>query len=457
MVAGTRAGNLGADTRESVMSVANPARTTPWHPRQWAIRTAPHSVRVYYLCIEAVAVAVLVLAWNPAVSRAEWALLGTLTLLAVGETELAKRVERARKHLTDVVHIDLTSVWVLPGAFLLPVQLTAVLVGVIYGHLWARIYGPTRVRELYRVVFGTTAVFAAAVAGNRLRGALTADVHGGAPSWAYEFAGVVIGAVGMFAVNLVAIVVALKIRQPRRPIRNLLGGWRENSVEVATLCLGMFTTVAASASLPLMVFMLVPVLVLHRGVLMQQLEDRARTEPKTGLLNFATWHDHVEQEVSRALRQSSSFGVLMVDLDHFKDVNDTFGHVAGDDVLRAVATVLRTETRVYDSVGRFGGEEFVVLMPDSPKGSVLAAAERIRSRVAELRVSARRGEMADLDGVTVPPVVTGLSASVGVAIYPDGGTDVPQVLRSADAAVYQAKRQGRNRVMMLDGTGPEPP
>jgi diguanylate cyclase (GGDEF)-like protein len=411
---------------------------------------------MYYLCIEAVAVAALILFWSSRVSRADWVVLGALIVLAVAETELAKRVERARKHLTDVVHIDLTSVWVLPGALLLPVQLTAVLVAATYGHLWARIYGPTRVRELYRVVFGATAVFLAAVVGNRVSGLLAGDVPTAVPTSGHDVAGIVLGAAGMFAVNLAAIVAALKIRQPRRPIQELLGGWRGNSVEGATLCLGMFTTVAARGALPLVVLMLVPVLVLHRGVLMQQLEDRARTEPKTGLLNSATWHEHVEREVARALRQSSSFGVLMVDLDHFKEVNDTYGHVAGDEVLKAVATVLRTETRSYDSVGRFGGEEFVVLMPESPRESVLAAAERIRNRVAELRVSTRREDNAEADGAALP-TVAGLSASVGVAIYPEGGTNVQRVLRSADAAVYLAKRQGRNRVVTLEAREPELP
>jgi diguanylate cyclase (GGDEF)-like protein len=443
-------GNVITGIRESVMIVANRASAAPWHPAQWAIWTAPRPVRLYYLVIEAAAVVLMVVIWSPSVSRGDWAVFGVLTALEVTETELAKRVERARKHLTDVVHIDLTSVWVLPGALLLPVQLTAILVAVIYGHLWARIYGPTGVRELYRVVFGTTAVFVAATAGNRLSEVFVV----GAPTSASDLGGIVLGGVAMFAVNLAAIVAALKIRQPHRPTRELLGGWRDNSVEVATLCLGMFATVAAAELLPLVVLMLVPVLVLHRGVLMQQLEDRARTEPKTGLLNSATWHEQVEREMARALRQSSSFGVLMVDLDHFKEINDTYGHVAGDEVLKAVATVLRTETRTYDAVGRFGGEEFVVLMPDSPRGSVIAAAERIRSRVAELRVSTRRDGNVEADGVPVPPVVAGVSASVGVAIYPDGGSDVQRVLRSADAAVYLAKRHGRNQVVTLDG--PEP-
>jgi diguanylate cyclase (GGDEF)-like protein len=397
------------------------------------------------------AVALLVLTWSPSVSRRDWVVLASLAVLAIAETELSNRIGRVRRYFVDVVYIDLISVWSFAGALVLPPQLIAILVAVVYGHIWGRIWRATGVRKFHRVVFGATAAFVGWIAANKVSRLIVAGVPGSAPLTREDFSAIVLGGAIAFVIDLLLVMAALRLRQPHRPIRELVGGWRENSVEVATMCLGVFTALVAANLLVFLIVMLVPVLVLHRGVLMQQLEDRASTEPKTGLLNSAAWHEHVEREMARAVRQSSSFGVLMVDLDHFKEVNDTYGHVAGDEVLKAVATVLRTETRAYDSVGRFGGEEFVVLMPESPKENVMAAAERIRSRVAELRVSTRCDEDGDGDGAAPPqPVVTGLSASVGVAIYPHDGTDAQRVLRSADAAVYLAKRRGRNQVVMLE-------
>src|SRR6201999_4197783 len=104
------------------------------------------------------------------------------------------------------------------------------------------------------------------------------------------------------------------------------------------------------------------------------------TDSKTGLLNMRGWRESAVKELARADRTRAPVGVLMVDLDHFKQINDTWGHPAGDDMLLAVANVLRTETRPADVVGRFGGEEFVVLLPDADDEAAAAAADRIRLR-----------------------------------------------------------------------------
>jgi diguanylate cyclase (GGDEF)-like protein len=184
-----------------------------------------------------------------------------------------------------------------------------------------------------------------------------------------------------------------------------------------------------------------PLLVLHRAVLVKQLEELAITDQKTGLLNATAWHEGAKNELSRASRQGSIFGVLMVDLDYFKKVNDTYGHLAGDEVLKAIARLLKDEIRDYDSAGRFGGEEFAVLIPDSTAHDIVATAERLRQRVTELDV------VAPTDGGEA--MISGLSASIGVAIYPNSGTTLEQLMLTADSAVYTAKSNGRNQVVTL--------
>jgi diguanylate cyclase (GGDEF)-like protein len=131
----------------------------------------------------------------------------------------------------------------------------------------------------------------------------------------------------------------------------------------------------------------------------------------------------------------------MVDLDHFKSINDTWGHPAGDDVLEYVAHALRSATRPSDVIGRFGGEEFVLLLPDADLGEAKAAGERIRQTIAGLHVPTtdKRGG---------PVAIANRTTSVGVAVCPEHGNQLEDLLQAADAAVYEAKENGRDQVCL---------
>jgi len=188
----------------------------------------------------------------------------------------------------------------------------------------------------------------------------------------------------------------------------------------------------------------------------RHLEHAADTDHKTGLLTAAAWHTRAERVLARPATAPSA--VLVIDLDHFKRINDRHGHIAGDNVLVAVAAGLRAEVREHDLVGRFGGEEFVVLLAGAdvadsdPSGgaegaNVLAIAERMRAGVAALRV-----EIPTPDG---PLTVTGLTASIGAAIHPRHGADVGALMHAADAALYAAKRAGRNTVRLAAAAATE--
>lgn len=131
----------------------------------------------------------------------------------------------------------------------------------------------------------------------------------------------------------------------------------------------------------------------------------------------------------------------MLDLDHFKQVNDVYGHLAGDVVLKEVATTITKHVRDYDSVGRFGGEEFVVLLPGATEAEIIPVAERVRQAVMAIE--------AEVPAAGGTRIVSGLSVSIGVAVYPSGGAVLERLLHVADSALYEAKNRGRNRVVSL--------
>jgi diguanylate cyclase (GGDEF)-like protein len=269
---------------------------------------------------------------------------------------------------------------------------------------------------------------------------------GGLPATPDDVAGVagIAAAVLLYVVVntlLVAGVIALTREWPG--VRGLVGRWDDNAMEVGTLCMGGLAAVAIGSTPWLVALVLPPILVLHRAVLVRQLEEVASTDAKTGLLNSAAWQTEAARALRRAQRARGAAAVLILDLDHFKLVNDAHGHLAGDDVLAAVAAQLRGGVREGDLVGRFGGEEFVVLLADLPAGAlgraeVRSVAERLRRLVAELDV-----KVCTPDGNLT---INGLSVSVGGAAVPADGTTLEQVLKVADASLYAAKRSGRNLV-----------
>jgi diguanylate cyclase (GGDEF)-like protein len=295
---------------------------------------------------------------------------------------------------------------------------------------------------LYRQLFSTATVVLASLAAGGVVEALgdRAPIIGGPP----DPLAVVVALLVYTTVNSCLVAGAIAMSVPQADLGRLFGHWDDNALEIATLSLGALTAVALSITGWLVAFVLPPLLVLHRAELVRHLERAARTDPKTGLLNAAAWHSLAERELRRARRPEGPRGVLVLDLDHFKAVNDAHGHLVGDRVLVAVADEVRSEVREGDLAGRFGGEEFVVLVagPDRNAGAELeAVAERIRHRIEALRV-----DVPTPDG---PLSVAGLTVSVGGAVTSAvTGGDLQSLLQVADAALYAAKRAGRNRVRM---------
>ena len=224
-------------------------------------------------------------------------------------------------------------------------------------------------------------------------------------------------------------------RLPRWPAdRELLRGG------LAELCAGVLVTCSAVIS-PLCVILAVPLATpLQRSLQHARLVRDARTDLKTGLLNAAAWQEEAAAEITRAVRARVPLAMALLDIDYFKAVNDTHGHLAGDQALRAVAGVVKAQLRGYDIAGRFGGEEFAVVLPHTRADQARRIAERLRTAVAAADVGASEtGRCGTRVRVTV---------SVGVACLADTGAGLQALLAAADAALYDAKAAGRNRVRL---------
>ncbi len=183
-------------------------------------------------------------------------------------------------------------------------------------------------------------------------------------------------------------------------------------------------------------------IVLDRNALYTQTEELKRlsiTDPLTGLLNRRYLQDRLEDEAARAQRYDRQFCLLMIDLDGFKRFNDTRGHLEGDRVLKQIADVIMRSVRTMDVVARYGGDEFVVILPETGLDLATRIAERIHSDIATRTLF---GEGGGLEG-------NGITASIGVIAYPQHGTTMAQLLEGADRAMYQAKRHGKNKIETL--------
>lgn len=196
-------------------------------------------------------------------------------------------------------------------------------------------------------------------------------------------------------------------------------------------------------------------------MLHQEAQRLSVTDGLTGLWNFRYFQLQAEREVESASRFERELALAIVDIDHFKDVNDRYGHQVGDAVLVEIARRIRAATRVPDVVARYGGEEFAILLPDTDLRGGMATAERIRAAVAAAPVALADPGAPDArpdtggaghDGDT-PGAGLAVTCSAGVAVFPTHGRTVASLLRSADAAMYEAKRRGRNRVNGAAGGG----
>ena len=339
---------------------------------------------------------------------------------------------------------DLFGAWWIPTLLLLPPVYSLLIPIPVYLLLQFRI----RRTMVHRRVFNAASVAIAGAASSWLfhtvAGIPAGEAERAVPEVLFTPSGALLAFVccALFTVfNTAIITVAVRLSAPDAPWRRLLWDREAVTVDSVELCVGVTVAILSGLSVLLLAIALPPVLLLQRSLMYQQLQAAARNDPKTGLLNAATWEREAETVIEQARRDRHRAAVLIIDIDHFKRVNDTYGHLVGDQILHAVAATLDGQLRPRDVIGRFGGEEFVVLLPETDLADACKVAERLRRRVSALRPL--------VEGVPIDVTV-----SIGVALLHVHGDDLVDLMALADLALYRAKDAGRDRVRLpMTGEG----
>jgi diguanylate cyclase (GGDEF)-like protein len=338
---------------------------------------------------------------------------------------------------------DVCGVWELPIAILLPPAYA------LLAPILRFAYTQWRIRKIsaHRRVFSAAAISlsygSVYLAFHEFSRITAMSVTGSGSRAALWISAVAVCAVLQWVVNHSLIFVAVKGSDPSASIRGMVLARESIHNDLIEACVAILVTLGVAVS-PITLFFALPfVTLLQRSSRHAQLVDASRLDAKTGLLNATTWRRESSSEVARALRTESPVAVALIDIDHFKAVNDIYGHLAGDDALRDLSNLLKLVVREYDLVGRFGGEEFALLLPQTDEAGARNIAERVRAQTADLRI--------DVPGAPATEPIR-LTVSIGVAVLGAGGQQLTELLAAADVALYRAKGAGRNQVWVTTDT-----
>jgi diguanylate cyclase (GGDEF)-like protein len=409
--------------------------------RSWGWWKLPRPLRNY--------VAVVTLAWVvlTCVSAAltTWRL-GDLPKLALllgcGMVSVAAtpRVIYASGGLTR----DFLTVWVLPIAVLLPPVYAMLTPIPLYILTQLMVHKGVIYRKVFTVAAIGTCYGTASIVFHALPGSFAGTIGTGRHALTWTVAvglAELIGRRGHGAF----IMGAIKLSAPE--IQVLKQELTRESVEadLAEFDLGVIVTVVVGVNVILAVVAVPTVLLIRRFMMHRQLLTKSRIDTKTGLLNASTWESEAVSEIARSIRAGTPVSVALIDIDHFKLVNDTHGHLAGDKVLKAMGDEIQEHLRQTDTAGRFGGEEFVVLLPNASERDALAVAERLRQHIEATPIPI--GE----DPADASKAVK-LTISAGVAALTEACHELTDLLAAADAALYHAKEHGRNQTRAVSAT-----
>jgi diguanylate cyclase (GGDEF)-like protein len=406
----------------------------------WDLWSLPRWLTVFVLTVVAVdAAAIGVAASFTTITAHDLLLFGLLLSCTALAVELSRKAGEQGGMIKDV-----QGVWELPVAILLP-PLYALIAPITR---IALMQWRVRRAPLYRRVFSSASVGlsygAASVTFHslsRLFPAYPGETLIRATVWTVL---VMIAVLVKSALNKALIMTAVKATDPGAAVRTEVFGREPLYNDVAEVCISVLVTYGV-ASNPLLAPAALPVVtLLQRSLRHVQLVNDSRADSKTGLLNAATWEREATAEVGRAVRTRTSLAVAILDIDRFKLVNDTYGHLVGDQVLKEIARALDSFLRDYDRAGRFGGEEFSLLLPQTRAVDAFRIADRVRANIAGLSIIVPGETGGERVHVTV---------SIGVAALDSGSKrEYSQLMAAADAALYRAKSGGRDQVQMISTT-----
>ncbi|NDL58789.1 diguanylate cyclase [Phytoactinopolyspora sp. XMNu-373] len=401
------------------------------------------------------AVVALATAFTVPVELEDLRLFAVLIVCVWLATELTRHVDRKREYsrLSSVAYVDTKAVWTFAAVIVLPLPLVTLLIIVNYWISWSRVQLISRNNLKHRWVFSCSTVLNGAYAASFVlahgMSAYPGPPASSAPAAFVDLGVIVVAGLLRWIINAGMVMAAIAISDASRRVRDLFTNFSQQFLELGAYGLGLVVAVILVANPFVLPGVIVAIVVLHRSALVNQYQRASRQDTKTGLASAGWWHEFAEQTLARTDDRGSTMGLLMVDLDHFKRINDTYGHPFGDEVLQAVALELQAEVRDDDACGRWGGEEFAVVLPDvGSEDSLKRVAERIRLRIESLTLQPP-GDVGLGDTVN-------LTASIGGAVYPAKGiSTLDELLLAADSALYEAKNSGRNRVC-LSPAGPKP-
>ncbi|MDQ1484919.1 MAG: hypothetical protein QOJ62_612 [Actinomycetota bacterium] len=407
-------------------------RRMPW--RRWTVWQLPLPVRVLvlvmfgtYLSAFGTGLSTTALNWHDILTTIAFLVAAVLSV----EASMRLAWPRARR---DRISRDFLGVWTLPVALLLPPVYVIAMVTLRTVYMQLRLWHGDTIKVAYNAAcIGLSYAAASVVAGMALGPGRIDGISNALSFGRREAVGVLFAVAAWWVVNLglvLAIVALTGGRQAAAGIFKSPEGFLTDMVDVSV---GVLAALLWAAN-PLAVVLLVPPVLLMQHQLFSGLRKAVRTDLLTDVANPQFWREVAGRELERAAASKSSLAILMVDIDHFKAVNDEYGHLTGDAVLACVARTITQALRPRDLVGRLGGEEFGAILAGLNLLDAEGAAERVRSQVSEVRVRSDRG------------VWVSVSVSVGVAELSVSGGDLQRLLGAADNALYAAKSAGRNCV-----------
>jgi diguanylate cyclase (GGDEF)-like protein len=406
--------------------------------RRWQFWTVSLPLRVYLLGVIAVAIGAAGFALARTHCDSSDLFLG-LALLACGIIAI-ESTRSVRETHGEVVR-DLQSVWLLAiavalppvFAFLAPIPLTA--------YKLLRLPGAVAYRRVYSaatvsLAYGTASVvfhsIPASVAGSFPR----SGEH--ALTWTVSVAAC--GLLG-WAINHGLLVVAIKVSDPASRVRDLVGSRESITSDLLELSLAVSLTLVVRINPILMALALPSVVLCKRSIMRSQLVSHARIDDKTGLLNAGTWQREAEAEFFRATRSRNPLALAMVNIDHFRDVDDMAGHLVRDQLIRDIAGMLRDQLPGDYLIGRFGSEEFAILLPQTGRDEAQRISERLRDYIAAEPIAIESGSQEGF--------VFRLTVSIGVAVLSESRRALAELIGAADTALGQAKSTGWSKVYVL--------